>query len=166
MSSTGVTSDQQWASINPGGYALAGIKQLILALLFWYGVDCAVSISLFHVTQPILNVKLSGVSFSNPVPTPISYQYSLVKFIAVSGDFNHVSISKTLTNFYQYVSCPAREERTLDLQTRRHSVRRMETTLMHCDALFEQCITDYINFCVYTVVPAETYIVTQITSCG
>lgn len=29
VSSTGVTSGQQWAYINPGGYALAGIKNLI-----------------------------------------------------------------------------------------------------------------------------------------
>lgn len=29
VSSTGVTSGQQWASVNPGGYALAGIKNLI-----------------------------------------------------------------------------------------------------------------------------------------
>ncbi|KAI4899972.1 hypothetical protein NFI96_015155 [Prochilodus magdalenae] len=36
-------------------------------------------------------------------------------FIAISGDFNHVTIARTLSNFTQYVDCPTREERTLDL---------------------------------------------------
>lgn len=33
----------------------------------------------------------------------------------ILGDFNHVSLEKTLTNFYQYVSCPTRRGKTLDL---------------------------------------------------
>jgi len=36
-------------------------------------------------------------------------------FIAITGDFNHVSLSSCLTAFVQYVDCPTREERTLDL---------------------------------------------------
>ncbi|KAI4881531.1 hypothetical protein NFI96_008386 [Prochilodus magdalenae] len=32
-----------------------------------------------------------------------------------SGDFNHVTMARTLPNFTQYVDCPTREERTLDL---------------------------------------------------
>lgn len=32
----------------------------------------------------------------------------------ILGDFNHVSV-KTLRNFYQYVSCPTRRDKTLDL---------------------------------------------------
>ncbi len=36
-------------------------------------------------------------------------------FIAISGDFNHVTLAKTLPNFTQYVNCSTREERTLDL---------------------------------------------------
>ncbi|KAI4888527.1 hypothetical protein NFI96_008530 [Prochilodus magdalenae] len=36
-------------------------------------------------------------------------------FIAISGDFNHVTMARTLPNFTQYVDCPTREERTLDL---------------------------------------------------
>lgn len=32
----------------------------------------------------------------------------------ILGDFNHVSL-KTLGNFYQYVSCPTRRDKTLDL---------------------------------------------------
>ncbi len=33
----------------------------------------------------------------------------------ILGDFNHVSLKKTLVNFYQYVSCPTRRGKTLDL---------------------------------------------------
>ena len=33
----------------------------------------------------------------------------------ILGDFNHVTLKKTLTNFYQYVSCPTRRDKTLDL---------------------------------------------------
>ena len=36
-------------------------------------------------------------------------------FIAITGDFNHVSLSSCLTGFLQYVDCPTRGERTLDL---------------------------------------------------
>ncbi|PWA16025.1 hypothetical protein CCH79_00019348 [Gambusia affinis] len=36
-------------------------------------------------------------------------------FMVVSGDINHVTVDKTLPKFTQYVSCPTREERTLDL---------------------------------------------------
>ncbi|KAI4904532.1 hypothetical protein NFI96_034261 [Prochilodus magdalenae] len=32
-----------------------------------------------------------------------------------SGDFNHVTMARTPPNFTQYVDCPTREERTLDL---------------------------------------------------
>ncbi|KAI9999393.1 hypothetical protein NQD34_018253 [Periophthalmus magnuspinnatus] len=35
--------------------------------------------------------------------------------IVISGDFNHVSLDKTLSHFHQFVNCPTREERTLDL---------------------------------------------------
>ncbi|KAK0139075.1 hypothetical protein N1851_024349 [Merluccius polli] len=36
-------------------------------------------------------------------------------FIAVSGDFNHVTLDSTLPDFHQFVSCPTRKNRTLDL---------------------------------------------------
>lgn len=35
--------------------------------------------------------------------------------IVISGDFNHVNMNNTLTNFTQYVRCHTREERILDL---------------------------------------------------
>ena len=35
--------------------------------------------------------------------------------IIISGDFNHVTLDRVLPTFKQYVSCPTREERTLDL---------------------------------------------------
>ena len=34
---------------------------------------------------------------------------------AITGDFNHVSLSSCLTGFVQYVDCPTRGEKTLDL---------------------------------------------------
>lgn len=33
----------------------------------------------------------------------------------ILGDFNHCNLNKTLTSFYQYVSCPTRLNKTLDL---------------------------------------------------
>lgn len=35
--------------------------------------------------------------------------------IIMSGDFNHVTMDTILPTFKQYISCPTREERTLDL---------------------------------------------------
>ncbi|KAK0139729.1 hypothetical protein N1851_023362 [Merluccius polli] len=135
-------------------------------------------------------------------------------FIAISGDFNHITMDTTLPTFTQYVSCPTREERTIDLlyanakeaysssplpplgrsdhnlihlepcyvpvvksqpvttkTVRRWSEEAYET-LRGCfevtdwQALCEPhgedingltvCVTDYINFCVDTIVPPET----------
>ena len=36
-------------------------------------------------------------------------------FIVITGDFNHVSLDKTLPTFHQYVDCPTRDYNTLDL---------------------------------------------------
>lgn len=36
-------------------------------------------------------------------------------FFAISGDFNHITLDSTLTNFYQFVDCPTRKNRTIDL---------------------------------------------------
>ncbi|KAJ8354134.1 hypothetical protein SKAU_G00217010 [Synaphobranchus kaupii] len=45
------------------------------------------------------------------LPEPTQHPSAL---IAISGDFNHHG-NNPLPNFTQYVSCPTREERTLDL---------------------------------------------------
>ena len=36
-------------------------------------------------------------------------------FIAISGDFNHITLAATLPTFKQFVDCPTRENKTLDL---------------------------------------------------
>ncbi|KAI3367071.1 hypothetical protein L3Q82_009273 [Scortum barcoo] len=36
-------------------------------------------------------------------------------FMVITGDFNHGSLDKTLNNFHQYVDCPTRDNKTLDL---------------------------------------------------
>lgn len=36
-------------------------------------------------------------------------------FIIILGDFNHVNMNKTLSTFTQFVNCPTRQGRTLDL---------------------------------------------------
>ncbi|KAL0151264.1 hypothetical protein M9458_053455 [Cirrhinus mrigala] len=36
-------------------------------------------------------------------------------FIAISGDFNHINLDKTLPTFTQFVNCPTREGRIIDL---------------------------------------------------
>ncbi|XP_032423388.1 uncharacterized protein LOC116723007 [Xiphophorus hellerii] len=36
-------------------------------------------------------------------------------FMVITGDFNHASLDKTLHNFQQYVDCPTRENKMLDL---------------------------------------------------
>jgi len=33
----------------------------------------------------------------------------------ITGDFNHASLSTTLPNFHQFVDCPTRDNKTLDL---------------------------------------------------
>ncbi|KAK0131578.1 hypothetical protein N1851_033754 [Merluccius polli] len=36
-------------------------------------------------------------------------------FVAISGDFNHASLSTSLPTFHQFVMCPTRDNKTLDL---------------------------------------------------
>ena len=36
-------------------------------------------------------------------------------FIVITGDFNHVSLDKTLPTFHQYIDCPTEDYNTLDL---------------------------------------------------
>lgn len=59
--------------------------------------DAAAACELLHTT-------VSGLQTSHP--------HSL---LLISGDFNHVSLSLTLPNFTQYVTCHTRDNKTLDL---------------------------------------------------
>lgn len=36
-------------------------------------------------------------------------------FFAISGDFNHITLGSTLTNFYQFVECPTKKNREIDI---------------------------------------------------
>ncbi|KAI4897872.1 hypothetical protein NFI96_027461, partial [Prochilodus magdalenae] len=36
-------------------------------------------------------------------------------FIAISGDFNHITLDSVLTAFHQYLDCPTRKNRTINL---------------------------------------------------
>ena len=47
-------------------------------------------------------------------------------FIAILGDFNHVTLDSTLPDFHQFVSCPARKQQDI-----RPPVRQREGSL-HC----------------------------------
>ncbi|XP_029291807.1 chloride channel K [Cottoperca gobio] len=84
VSSTGLTSDQQWASINPGGYALAGAA--------------AFSGAVTHTVSPaLLAIELTG-QFSHAVPILIATL--LANALARSGHrpsfYDALSISKML----------------------------------------------------------------------
>ncbi|KAK0139096.1 hypothetical protein N1851_024385 [Merluccius polli] len=100
--------------------------------------------------------------------------------IIVNGDFNHVNISKTLTDFTQYVTCSTRGDKTGLTALYKPLVRRQpittrsveaEEALMECYRttdweMFQedynnhiegltQCVTDYIKFCEESVVPTK-----------
>lgn len=51
---------------------------------------------LFDVVQKLQNISPEAPNF-------------------ILGDFNHVVLKKSLTNFFQYVTCPTRQNKTLDL---------------------------------------------------
>lgn len=36
-------------------------------------------------------------------------------FLTITGDFNHVTLDQTLPTFHQFVNCPTRDNRTLEL---------------------------------------------------
>lgn len=46
---------------------------------------------------------------------PLQQYYKRNTFIAISGEFNHISLSDTLPNFHQFVNCPTIDSKTLDL---------------------------------------------------
>ncbi|KAI3359074.1 hypothetical protein L3Q82_002565 [Scortum barcoo] len=80
-------------------------------------------------------------------------------FMVITGDFNHGSLDKTLNNFHQYVDCPTRDNKTLDLlyanamdayDTTAPPPRQVRPQLSHDDS------QEYIRFCEDTTVPART----------
>ncbi|XP_036958651.1 chloride channel K isoform X2 [Acanthopagrus latus] len=84
VSSTGLTSDQQWASLNPGGYALAGAA--------------AFSGAVTHTLSPVLlAIELTG-QFSHAVP--ILLATLTANAVARSGNrpsfYDALSVSKRL----------------------------------------------------------------------
>ncbi|XP_070694983.1 chloride channel K [Pempheris klunzingeri] len=95
VSSTGVTPDQQWASVNPGGYALTGAA--------------AFSGAVTHTLSPaLLAVELTG-QFSHAVP--ILLATLLANALARSGRrpsfYDALSISKRLPHLPSLVkACP------------------------------------------------------------
>ena len=72
-----------------------------------------------HVIIVVLYIPPSAnpTSASSIVHTTISKLQTQhpSALIIISGDFNHVTLDRVLPTFKQYVSCPTREERTLDL---------------------------------------------------
>ncbi|XP_053173338.1 chloride channel K [Scomber japonicus] len=95
VSSTGLTSDQQWASINPGGYALAGAA--------------AFSGAVTHTLSPaLLALELTG-QFSHAVP--ILLATLLANALTCSGHcpsfYDALSISKRLPHLPSLIkACP------------------------------------------------------------
>ncbi|XP_068454245.1 chloride channel K [Clinocottus analis] len=95
VSSTGLTSGQQWASINPGGYALAGAA--------------AFSGAVTHTLSPaLLALELTG-QFSHAVP--ILLATLLANALARSGQspsfYDAISISKKLPHLPSLMkACP------------------------------------------------------------
>ena len=60
-------------------------------------------------------------------------------FVAITGDFNHVQLDSTLPTFHQFVDCPTRENRTLDLLYA--NVADAEPQPQHCPHLEDQPTT-------------------------
>lgn len=86
----------------------------------------AVGLCLYYLPREFLHVVMVTVytpTSANPTSACDVIHSAIARlqtqhpsaFIAISGDFNHVTMVKTLPHFTQYVSCPTREERTLDL---------------------------------------------------
>ncbi|TKS77193.1 Chloride channel protein [Collichthys lucidus] len=101
VASTGVTSGQQWASINPGGYALAGAA--------------AFSGAVTHTLSPaLLAVELTG-QFSHAVP--ILLATLLANAVARSGHrpsfYDALSISKKLPHLPSLMKASPRLPSTL-----------------------------------------------------
>ncbi|KAM7410953.1 hypothetical protein PAMA_021087 [Pampus argenteus] len=95
VSSTGATSDRQWTSINPGGYALAGAA--------------ALSGAVTHTLSPaLLALELTG-QFSHAVPVLLATL--LANAVARSGNrpsfYDALSISKRLPHLPSLIkACP------------------------------------------------------------
>ncbi|KAI3353959.1 hypothetical protein L3Q82_018454, partial [Scortum barcoo] len=78
-------------------------------------------------------------------------------FIAISGDFNHANLSSSLPTFKQFVDCKTRDKKTLDANVKETAA---QLSLLSADQIWERtsenCITDYVNFCMNNIIPAKT----------
>ena len=66
-------------------------------------------------------------------------------FIAITGDFNHVSLSSCLTGFVQYVDCPTPGEKTLDLfyanvKEAYRAVGRSDHSMVYLQPTYRPCV--------------------------
>lgn len=64
------------------------------------------------ITTVYIHPRANAASASNTIFDAVQKMQSLSPEAPhfILGDFNHVSLKKTLTNFYQYVSCPTRRD--------------------------------------------------------
>ena len=87
-----------WCIRSPDIDLLAvGLRPYYLPREFSHAIAVAVNIPPIHST-------IAGLQTAHPSA-----------LITISGDFNHVSIKKTIPKFTQYVTCKTKEEKTLDL---------------------------------------------------
>ncbi|XP_060756854.1 uncharacterized protein LOC132867901 [Neoarius graeffei] len=87
---------------------------------------CAVGLHPYYLPREFSNVIMVAVYVppsANPNTACDTIHSAIARlqtqhpsaFIAISGDFNHVNLDKTLSTFTQFVNCPTREGRTIDL---------------------------------------------------
>ncbi|XP_042070768.1 voltage-dependent N-type calcium channel subunit alpha-1B [Haplochromis burtoni] len=87
---------------------------------------CAVGLRPYYLPREFSHVILVAVYVppsANPTAACDTIHSAIARlqtqhpsaFIVISGDFNHVSLDNTLPTFKQYVDCPTRGEKTLDL---------------------------------------------------
>jgi hypothetical protein len=86
----------------------------------------SVSLRPFHLPRKFPQIFITVVYIHPRAHAPSSCKtvYDLVQKLQsispdapafVMGDFNHVSLKKSVPNFHQYISCPTRRDKTLDM---------------------------------------------------
>ncbi|XP_016522199.1 uncharacterized protein LOC107834813 [Poecilia formosa] len=90
------------------------IEVLAVGLSPYYLPREFTSVIVFVVYIPPSGVAAAACDVINSTVAKLQTQHQDA-FLAITGDFNHAPLDKTFNNFQQYVDCPTRDNKTLDL---------------------------------------------------
>lgn len=91
------------------------IELLAVGMCPYYFPREVMSTIVINVYIPLSANAMVACDIISSTAANLLFQHSDTCMV-ITGEFNHTSLDKTLINFHQYVDCPIRDSKTLDLR--------------------------------------------------